>query len=84
MKQFAIAGGSRIPSQEGGSSGWWGERVLPYPAIVDKRELAFSNANIRFPLHNVGIRLVYIAMYIAMSDESAECRKRCSTEAHSC
>lgn len=39
-----------MPSQEEGSSGWWGEGVLVYPAIVDKHELAFSDANIRFSI----------------------------------
>lgn len=36
-----------MPSRVEGSSGWWGEGVLAYPAIVDKHDLAFSDANIR-------------------------------------
>ena len=39
-----------MPSQEEGSSGWWGKGALAYPVIVDKHELAFFDANIPFSI----------------------------------
>ena len=63
-----------MPSQGEGSSGWWGEGALAYPAIVDKHGLCFLT-----PISVYLYSDVYSNVYI---DESAECRKRCSAEAH--